>query len=296
MPEKRKSLGRGLESLLHPRLPNPPLTPGSGSAASGDTVLEIPLEHLDANPYQTRTHLDQQALDELCASILAMGVMEPIIVRPAANGRYQIIAGARRVKASSMAEKARIPAIVRQASDQQVMEMTIVENLLREDLNVMDQARAYQRLSREFGLTQDEMANRTGKERSTVSNFLRLLKLPEMVQNLLEKDELSFGHAKALLALDPNSPQVIIEAAQRARKFGLTVRQLEEFVDSYGQPRKKKLTSRTVDPNVRAAEQQLERALGVHVAIADRNGSGRIVLEYKSLEDFDRIIEAVTGE
>src|SRR5271165_2924948 len=226
MTEKRKVLGRGLESLLPPRQhPFMPLIPGGGSVTPADTVQEIPLDHLDANPYQTRSQIDEKALDELCSSIMQLGVIEPIIVRPAANGRYQVVAGERRVKAAHMADKVKIPAVVRQMSDQQAMEMTIVENLQREDLGIMDQARAYQRLSQEFGLTQDDVATRTGKDRSTVANYLRLLKLPEELQKLLEKGDLSFGHAKVLMVL--SSAALMIDVARKVVNNSLSVRQTE---------------------------------------------------------------------
>jgi len=296
MTEKRKVLGRGLESLLPPR-PLPNMSFGSGGTATqGDSVQQIPLDNLDPNPYQTRTRLDQKALDELCASIAAVGVIEPIIVRPAANGHYQVIAGERRVKASYMCEKYKIPAVVRQVSDQQAMEMTIIENLLREDVHTMDQARAYQRLSQEFGLTQDEMAVRTGKDRSTIANYMRLLKLPEPVQELLDQGKLTFGHAKALMAMPPSAGNLMVELALRAVERSLSVRQTEEAVANLIHARPKAKKERIVDPNVREAEQNLHRALGVRVTITDRNGKGRIVLEYGSLEDFDRIVEAMTGE
>jgi ParB family chromosome partitioning protein len=294
MTEKRKVLGRGLETLLPPRqIPNMPIVPGGSPPSSGESVLEIPLDHLDPNPYQTRTSVDEHALAELCESIAAVGVVEPIIVRPAGNGRYQIIAGERRVRASSMCEKVKIPAVVRQVSDQLAMEMTIVENLLREDVNAMDTAHAFHRLSQEFKLTQEEIAVRTGKDRTSVANFMRLLKLPPEVQKLLREDKLSFGHAKVLLSLPAHSPAVVVDVARRA--VNLSVRQTEKLVEESlhpSPPREKK--ERVVDANVREAEEQLQRALGVRVTINDRNGQGRIVLEYTSLEDFDRIVEALS--
>ena len=297
MTEKRKVLGRGLESLLPPRQhPFMPLIPGGGSVTPADTVQEIPLDHLDANPYQTRSQIDEKALDELCESIMQLGVIEPIIVRPAANRRYQVVAGERRVKAAYMAEKVKIPAVVRQMSDQQAMEMTIVENLQREDLGVLDQARAYQRLSQEFGLTQDAVATRTGKSRSTVANFLRLLTLPDDIQKLVEKGDLTFGHAKVLMTLPGSASSLMVELARKIVNNSLSVRQTEALVTNLIQARPAAKKERIVDPNVREAEQNLRRALGVRVTINDRNGKGRIVLEYGSLEDFDRIVEAVTGE
>ena len=301
MTEKRNALGRGLESLLPARpfstVP-PSLSPTAGEkgGAPGEVVLEIPLEQLDENPYQTRSQMDDDKLDELCESIIALGVIEPIIVRPTADGRYQVVAGERRWKAAHMADKVTVPAVVRQMSNQQAMEMTIVENLQREDLGIMDQARAYQRLSQEFGLTQDDVATRTGKERSTVANYLRLLKLPEEVQKLLDKGDLSFGHAKVLLAMPPSAASLTTEMARRIVQRGLTVRQAEEAVTNLVQARPAAKKERIVDPNVRQAEETLHRALGVRVIIDDRRGKGKIVLRYGSLEDFDRIMQTITGE
>ena len=275
----------------------PDVTPASTTALlSGEAVLEIPLDLLDDNPYQTRTQLDDHALHELCDSIRALGVLEPILVRPTANGRYQVIAGARRVKAAQLADRGEIPAVVRQVSNEQAMLMTVVENLLREDLSILDQARAYLRLSQEFGLTQDDIAGRTGKDRSTVANYLRLLKLPEEVQQYVDKGNISFGHAKVLMTMPGSAAELVAILARRIIKFQLTVRQTEEALASLMEQRPKARKERIVDANVREAEETLRRALGVRVMINDRNGKGRIVLTYRSLEDFDRIVEAVTGK
>jgi ParB family transcriptional regulator, chromosome partitioning protein len=314
MTEKHKALGRGLESLLPPRpIPFPGTTSTVPSAADvpsesgekggaptallpGEAVLQIPLDQLDENPYQTRTQLDDHALHELCDSIRALGVLEPILVRPAANGRYQVIAGARRVKASKLADRGEIPAVVRQVSNEQAMLMTVVENLLREDLSLLDQARAYLQLSQEFGLTQDDIAGRTGKDRSTVANYLRLLKLPEKVQRLMDEGNLSFGHAKVIMTLPASAASMMEDLAWKINDRGWTVRQTEEFVARLMEQRPKARKERIVDANVREAEEELKRALGVQVMINDRNGKGKIVLQYRSLEDFDRIVEAVTGK
>jgi len=175
------------------------------------------------------------------------------------------------------------------------MEMTIVENLQREDLNPVEQARAFERLSRDFGLTQEQVAQRTGKERSSVANYLRLLKLPPAVQELMEKGDLSLGHAKALMGLD--SPEAIAKLAQRAATTGMSVRQTEQAVTNLIHPPPKPRTiEKPVDPNVSDAAQRLMRALGVRVSIEDRKGRGKILIQYESLEDFDRILEALTGK
>lgn len=295
--EKRKVLGRGLETLLPPRhVPHAPVTSAPAPRTNVDEVHQLPLEQLEHNPYQTRTlMLDATALGELATSIKAVGIVQPIVVRPVSGGHYQVIAGERRWEAARSLGFATIPAIVRQVSNEQAMEMTIIENLQREDLNAMEQARAYERLGREFGLTQEQMAQRTGKERSSVANFMRLLKLPAAVQTMVEKSQLSFGHAKALMPLD--YPEVMERVARRVAEFGMSVRQTEEAVANLVQPRaKEEKPARVVDPNVKEAEKLLERSLGVRVTINDRKGKGKILIEYSSLEDFDRIVEALSGK
>jgi ParB family chromosome partitioning protein len=293
--DKRKVLGRGLETLLPPRpVPHAPVAVPVARKTDGDEVLQIPLEQLDRNPYQTRTaSLDAAPLGELAASIKAVGVVQPVVVRPITGGRYHVIAGERRCEAARSLGLPTIPAIVRQVSNEQAMEMTIIENLQREDLNPMEQARAFDRLGREFGLTQEQVALRTGKERSSIANFLRLLKLPTAVQEMIDKNQISFGHAKVVMALD--SPEVIERLAQRVVAQGLSVRQTEEAVSSLMHPQPKVAKERVVDPNVREAENTLQRALGVRVTIDDRKGKGKILIEYQSLEDFDRIVEALGG-
>jgi ParB family chromosome partitioning protein len=292
--DKRKVLGRGLETLLPSRhVPHAAVAVPAAPRAIADEVHQIPLEQLDRNPYQTRTSsLDPVALNELAASIKAVGVVQPIVVRPITGGRYQVIAGERRWEASRTIGMPTIPAIVRQVSNEQAMEMTIIENLQREDLNCMEQARAFDRLSRDFGLTQEQMSLRTGKERSSIANFLRLLKLPPSVQTMVEKNQLSFGHGKVLMTLD--SPEEIERLAGRIAEQALSVRQTEEAVTRLLQPRppaEEKV--RLVDPNVKDAERWMQGALGVRVTINDRKGRGKILIEYTSLEDFDRILEVL---
>jgi ParB family transcriptional regulator, chromosome partitioning protein len=287
---KKKVLGRGLDTLLPAaRAIAAPVAP---TTMSGDLVKEIPVEHIDRNPYQTRTRVNEEALNELAASIRASGVVQPIVVRTHGTGRFQLIAGERRWLASQRAGKTTVPAIIRQVSNEQAMEMTIVENLQREDLNAMEQARAYERLGREFGLTQEQMAQRTGKDRSSVANFLRLLRLPPEVQTMVEDEKLSFGHAKALMALD--SPEAMTLLAKRVVNLSMSVRQTEGAVANLiSPPEKPEPEVRQVDPNVKEAERELARSLGVKVTITDKAGRGKILLQYKSLEDFDRILDAL---
>jgi ParB family chromosome partitioning protein len=294
MMEKRKALGRGLDTLLPSRQTSATAPPTT--VLQGEAVRQLALELIDRNPYQTRTHVDEASLRELADSITATGVLQPITVRAISGGRYQIIAGERRWMASQQAGKSTVPAIVRQVSNEQAMEMTIIENLQREDLNPIEQARAFDRLGREFGLTQEQISLRTGKERSSVANFLRLLRLPEAVQAWVAGGHLSFGHAKALLGLD--SPEVMMTIANRAVEKALSVRQTEEAIANLIPipAMEKQLKELAMDPNVREAERELERALGVRVTITDRKGKGKILLEYSSLEDFDRILAALGGK
>jgi ParB family transcriptional regulator, chromosome partitioning protein len=293
MMDKRKVLGRGLETLLPSRHAPTAVAQQSG-APSGEVIHQLAIELIDRNPYQTRTHVDESALSELADSIKATGVLQPITVRAIPGGRYQLIAGERRWLASQHAGKATVPSIVRQVSNEQAMEMTIIENLQREDLNPVEQARAFDRLGREFGLTQEQMAQRTGKERSSVANYLRLLRLPEPVQNLVETNLITFGHAKALMGLD--SPDAMASMAKQAVEKSMSVRQTEDAVAKLMHPPEKVEKVRQVDPNVKEAEKELERTLGVRVTITDRKGKGKILLEYSSLDDFDRIVATLSGK
>ncbi len=291
---KRRALGKGLDSLL-PRIP---AAAGSATEHEGGKPREIPLEQIDRNPFQTRSRVNEEQLAELAASITANGVVQPVLVRPQSNGRFQLIAGERRWLASKKAGKETIPAILRQVSDEQAMEITIVENLQRADLNPMEQARAFERLSREFHMTQEQMATRTGKDRASVSNFLRLLKLPSTVQARVESGELTFGHARTLLALEHS--EEIEKAAQKVVSSSLSVRQTEDYVHRLLNPertaKKEPKPEPPVDPNVRDAEERLQRALGLKVHIEDKNGRGRVIIEYARLEDFDAFLERVAGE
>ncbi len=292
---KRRALGKGLDSLL-PRVPA--ASAPSAAENEGGKPLEIPIDQIDRNPFQTRSQLNEEQLGELAASITSNGVVQPVLVRPLANGRFQLIAGERRWRASELAGKKTVPAILRQVSDEQAMEITIVENLQRTDLNPMEQARAFERLSREFHMTQEQMAVRTGKDRATVANFLRLLRLPASVQTRVESGELSFGHARTLLAFE--HAEEIEKAAQRVVKLSLSVRQTEVYVQGLLRPEKgiKKdgKEERPIDPNVREVQERLQRALGLKVHIEDHNGHGKVIIEYAKLEDFDGLLETLAGE
>jgi len=290
MNDKRKALGRGLDSLLPGRNTSVSAVMSQEPGISGQ---EISVDLIDPNPYQTRRRINEEALRELAESIKVSGVVQPVVLRRA-GGRFQLVAGERRWLASKLANRATVPAVVREISNEQAMEITIIENLQREDLNPMEQARAFERLSREFSLTQEEIASRTGKDRASIANFIRLLKLPGDIQELLETGELTLGHGKALCALG-GFPDQLAKAAKEIVSRSLSVRQTEELVATILNPDglKKQPKTRTVDPNVREAAQNLERTLGVKVEIQDRKGKGKIIIKYGSLEDFDRIVEAL---
>jgi ParB family chromosome partitioning protein len=296
---KPRALGKGLESLL-PSRPAPVSTPVAvpASAESDGRPLEISVELIDRNPFQTRTNFDEAKLAELATSIMASGVVQPIVVRHShtfkQDGRFTLIMGERRLLASRKAGKTTIPAIVREVSNLQAMEMTIIENLQRADLNPMEQANAYMRLSRDFHMTQEQVALRTGKDRASVANFLRLLKLPETVQRCVEAGDLSFGHARALLALE--SPEAIEIAARKVLVLNLSVRTTENYVQGLLNPEFKAKPAKVVqavDPNVREAQDQLRRTLGLKVTIEDKKGKGKVIIEYAGVEDFDAILAAL---
>jgi ParB family chromosome partitioning protein len=295
---KRRALGKGLDSLL-PRISiqaGAAPVPLPAPEQEGGKPREIPVEMVDVNPFQTRSVMDPEQLKELADSITANGVVQPILLRPQKDGRFQLIAGERRWRASMQAGKKTIPAILRQVSDEQAMEITIVENLQRADLNPMEQARAFERLGREFHMTQEQMAQRTGKDRVSVANYLRLLRLPQSVQTKVEGGELSMGHAKALLGI-PHAG-TLEKAAQRVLSLSLSVRQTENLVQGMLNPDKNKKEPKPepeVDPNVREVKDQLQRALGLKVTIEDKNGRGRVIIEYSKLEEFDGLLEQLAG-
>lgn len=292
---RRRALGKGLDSLLPPKPAMAVSVSAVAEAKPEGRLLDLDIDLLDRNPFQTRTNFDDQKLVELAASIASTGVVQPLIVRPGAAGRYTLITGERRLLASKLAGKTTVPVMVREVSDLQTMEMTVVENLQRADLNPMEQARAYERLSRDFHLTQEQMAERTGKDRATVANFVRLLRLPDDVQQAVEAGDLSFGHARALLALP--GPEAVGAAAQKVIALGMSVRATETMVQGLLNPEGKAAAKdkavKVVDPNVREAQEQLRRSLGLKVTIEDKRGKGRVIIEYSGIDDFDSILGAL---
>jgi ParB family chromosome partitioning protein len=290
----RNALGRGLGALIRepePAQPTPethqPVAPvavagGAAVAPAREPIAhgpqEIDIDLVEPSPYQPRTRFREEALEELARSIQASGIIQPIVVRPVAN-RFQLIAGERRWRAAQRAGLQKVAAIVRQVSDELALEMTLVENIQREDLNAMEAARAFERLMDEFQLTQESVAERTGKDRATVANAIRLLKLEPTIQDWIEEGKLSAGHGRALLAVI--DPQLRMRYAQRASRGGLTVRQIERLASRRARGNKEKVEAQ-VDPNIREALEELQRHLGTKIFLRERTKlrPGQLVLEY----------------
>jgi ParB family transcriptional regulator, chromosome partitioning protein len=281
--------------------PHGPAMPQGLAEPHGQEIIEIPLELIDENPYQTRRTFDRDALLELAESIKASGLAQPVVVRPGADGRYVLVLGERRCRASKLAGKTSVPAIVRELGNEQAAEMTIVENLQRQDLNCLEQAQAFARLSREFNLTQEQIGKRTGASRESVANYMRLLKLPNGVLQLVGEGRLGFSEARVLLeALPHTSPESVVMMARSAADGCLTVRSLKLQVDAMINPDLHKAEPRPekpVDPNVKDAERRLREALGMRVRVMAYQGNkGQVVIRYESLADFDRIYERLSKD
>jgi ParB family chromosome partitioning protein len=277
------------------------------SRAPANLVVNLAIADIDKNPFQTRYVGDDDKLEELSDSIKANGVVQPIMVRPGdEQGRYILVLGERRLLASKKAGKTHIPALLRRVSLQQAAEMTIIENLQREDLSAIEQAEAFGVLSKEFSLTQAQIGERVGLSRESVSNYMRLLKLPVPVMEQLAHKQIGFSEAKELLKLE--DPDLITKTADYIVKKHLTLDQIETLVMRMtglldpvpGMPGmaidRKKSGARWVDPNVRAAQLDLEQMLGVRVRIRDRKGKGKIVIEYHTVDDYERVVEMLRGK
>ncbi|MEW5975288.1 MAG: ParB/RepB/Spo0J family partition protein [Acidobacteriota bacterium] len=272
----RKALGKGLSALLKDR-----------ESTEESALQEIDLDLLRPNPYQPRQVFDPDKLDELARSIQSHGLVQPIVARPI-GGRYEIIAGERRWRAAQKLGLSSVPVLLKQVSDEHLLETSLIENIQRENLNPMEEARAYQRLAEELQLTQEQVAQRTGKERSTVANFMRLLRLPDDLQRWVEEEKLSMGHARALLALPSHEEQR--QLADKIWRKGWSVRETERRVNQSRRPVRPSVTP-LEDPNVRDAVHRLESALGSRVRIHSKGKGGRIEIEYSSPEELQRLYE-----
>lgn len=304
---ERKALGRGLGSLLPSRPPaglsefaKPPVEPPVAAAEAPPSPPAPPntllISQIDPNPLQPRTIFQEQHLRELSDSIRANGIIQPIIVRRKGD-RYELIAGERRWRAARMAGLESVPVVVQELADEKLLEISLIENIQREDLNPMEVATAYDRLAREHKLSHEEIGRRTGKDRATITNMIRLLKLPPEIQLLLAEHRLSMGHARALLGLA--EPDMQLQIGHQAAAEGLSVRQVERNVQKHNEPRNPQDEKEPpkVDPNVKAAVAELERVLGTRVRIVEKSPNrGRIEIDYFSQDDLDRIYELIVGE
>ncbi len=292
--EPKKALGKGLHSLLPSRSTGP--TPVTDPVAAG-SVLKAPLEKIKPNPNQPRREFDQEALLELSQSIERDGIIQPIIVRRMPNGEFQIIAGERRWRAATIASLKEVPVIVRDADDQKVLELAIVENIQREDLNPIELALAFERMATELSLSHEEIGQKTGKDRATVTNSIRLLQLPDSIRDFVSAKKLSPGHARALLKIQNAGVQQ--STAERCIAEGWSVRDIEKYTKSAPEPSDALIpvkAPKVQDPNVRAAITELERALGTKVRIMEKSGGkGSIEIEYYSDDDLDRLYTLIAG-
>ena len=306
MTQKKPSLGRGLNALMGaPDLAQPVpapaalVAPTAPAGPAGDRLARLPLDILQRGRYQPRSHLDQEALNELAASIRSQGVVQPIVVRPieattpTGGQRYEIIAGERRWRAAQLAGLADIPAIVRDVPDETAISVALIENIQREDLNPLEEARALERLISEFAMTHQQAADAVGRSRAAVSNLLRLLDLAPEVCDQLEAHALEMGHARALLGLTTRRQQV--EVAALVAKKGLSVRETEDIVRRMTQTgAERPEVAAQVDPDVKRLELDLSEKLGTRVAIQHtRSGKGKLVVAYNSLEELDGILEHI---
>ncbi len=281
----RRGLGKGLSALI------------SSAELAGETGIEIPLSQIEPNPDQPRREFDQAGIEELAASIREHGVLQPVLVEPLPDGRYRLVAGERRWRAAKIAGLTAIPAIVRPVSDEERLELALVENVQREDINVVEQAMAYQQLIDRFGLTQEELARRVGKSRAAVANTLRLLSLEDEVLDGLRAGKISEGHARALL-MAPEAHRA--KLYQKVVRNGWSVRETERAaraVSRDSETREPDVSRETVptDPNVLALEDRLRTALATRVSIRMSGQRGRIEIEFYDMDDLTRIVDAIVG-
>ncbi len=287
---KRKALGKGLSSLIPSSIAKPP----HAVPPLRPVELRLEVSRIRPNPRQPRQTFDETALDELASSLKTQGLLQPVVVRPLPDGRFELVAGERRWRAAQRAGIHQIPAVVRDVPDERLLELALIENLQREELNAIDEAEAYRILINDLALTQNEVAERVGKQRTTIANALRLLNLPPAVKDLVRASLISMGHARALLALE--DAKAIEALAQRIVTDGLSVRDVEARAKRPGGPRPRPgRPSISVDPNIAAAETTLQRVLGTKVRIGGNGRVGRVEIHYHSADELDRVYTTIVG-
>jgi len=280
---ENRALGKGLSALI-------PDKDRSGAIA-GEVVAYLKTTKIKNSRFQPRTKYDNEKLEELKESIKTKGIIQPILVRETQGGEYEVVAGERRLKAARALNMEDVPAIIKSVTDEEAFVIALIENVQREDLNPIEEAQAYQRLIEDFKLTQEDVAKAVGKDRSTVSNIMRLLKLPEEIQKFVYGGEISMGHARALLSLE--SAEDIKRFFGLIRKKGLSVRELENLIQSNDGKARRVKSKEKRDFEIVALEEQLQKALGTKVRIKANKKRGKIIIEYYSLDDLDRIIRKI---
>jgi ParB family chromosome partitioning protein len=290
--KQRKALGRGLSALLPQRPIAGSAPPPPEPALSGPQIASLAIADIQPNPLQPRSVFDSTRLQELANSIETHGIIQPLLVRRKGSS-YELIAGERRLRAAKLAGLVDVPAIVQDYADERILEVALIENIQREDLNPMETAHALERLHTDMNLSHEEIAARTGKDRTTITNMIRLLKLPREVQLLVAERRLSMGHARAILGLP--TPELQTQVAEKAAAQGFSVRQVERLVKKVNEPREPS-ESPLQDPNVKAAVAELEAALGTRVRIVEKSDErGRIEIEYYSQAELQRLYESITS-
>ena len=279
---KKKVLGRGLEALISQELKE--------TVSEVERVKELNIDEIEPNPNQPREHFDEASLKELAQSIKKNGILQPVVVRRKGK-RYELVLGERRLRAARMAGLNNIPALVRDIDDAGLLMFALLENLQREDLNPLEEARGYARLKEQFGMGDREIADILGKDRSTVVNTLRLLKLPKEIKDLLAEGKITRSHARSILALDDTEEQIAL--ARRIVEEGVSVRELEIRVGGKARRKKRRRNAKARDPVILEIEDQLEHHLGTRVRIVPRRKGGTIIIEYYSDEELERVIEAI---
>jgi ParB family chromosome partitioning protein len=294
MTSKKRALGKGLDAILSS--PDTDITSKdiSGGYVAG-AIADIPLANIETNPFQPRTDFDEMELRDLAESIKTQGVIQPVTVRKMGYDKYQLIAGERRLRASQMAGLERIPAFIRVANDEQMLEMALIENIHRKDLNAIEVAISYQRLIDECSLTQEQLSDKLGRNRSTITNYIRLLKLPPSVQVALRDESITMGHARALITIDDSGVQEMI--LKKIVDEGLSVRQTEQLVRALGKPGDKKPENKkrvTIPEKYKEMPSILSKKFGTKVSLRRNNkGTGSIVISFKDDEELDKIISLI---
>lgn len=298
-PDQRKALGKGLSALLPARSQQGPakVAPEPRQSGASEAVQQLPIDSIEPNPLQPRSVFISERLADLAQSIRANGIIQPLIVRHV-DSKYQLVAGERRWRAARLAGLTMVPVVVQDFATERLLEIALIENIQREDLNPIEVSQALDRLAREYGLSHEEIGQRTGKDRTTVTNLIRLLRLPADIQLLVAEHRLSMGHARAILGLPSEDLQN--DVAQRAAAEGLSVRQVERMIQTITSKREavplEKAKEPSYDPNVAAATRELEATLGTRVKIVPQNANrGRIEIEYFSSDDLDRIYNLIVA-